>query len=222
MLSNLTTSCVAVLELLLMEKDVATGATLHQYGSGWCILDINTDLRQSKRFFSGSPRALLYLDQSMWDSKLGQIPGCEISYSVTNHEPLLIVQHLLRVNEFIGAEDIVPGLHSSVRQSEKRSGSTEISVPHIGADYEEEDYVSIFPAVPRLAKTVVIELSDLEVRVPIVLEQQLKTDLAHLWEVETNTKLPAQTSGRILEKFYVKQRSLRVGLHNGITLVGSG
>ncbi|OQS07837.1 nephrocystin-4, partial [Thraustotheca clavata] len=109
-------NCVAVVELIVHEKDTLSGLTKTSHGCGWCILPIFgqklvgiTVETLAVNIFAGSPRNLWVIDQIEWQNQ-AKVQGCKFLYHVRKYEPLGKLYQLLRKNEIVSGIDKIPGL----------------------------------------------------------------------------------------------------------------
>jgi len=123
MLTKITdSSCVAVVEVVVVEKDVSSTQVLGQYGCGWASLPVFSILpeldsakrvRRKVQLFGGSPRALLFLRKdgmAFDDNNLQPILNAELVFSCSIDPQIGKIQNLLRLNELIGPGQPIAGI----------------------------------------------------------------------------------------------------------------
>jgi len=157
----------------------------------------------------GSPRDLLLNnDIRNLASRLKEMSRCTLEYKLFGHRKLLRAQRLLAENEAIGRFDVIAGL---VPKEVSPSGSTGTKFLSVVGDeeiIEGKNDVFCVPAKPNVAIPLSLKVSDCDVFIPdrAAFENRLIASVAK--------NLASSMDAQILS------RSLKIGLHNGHTVLG--
>jgi Ca2+-binding EF-hand superfamily protein len=230
MLTRITDpTCVAVLEVVASLTNVRTGVTKGQYGCGWTILPLDLHgcpdvsdqagwLRGKEgscTFYPGSPRDLIVTRDALTAStKLKEMVGCRLVFSLFSHRKLVRAHKLIAENEIIGRHDCIPGLMSKEvtppganvpKRIECISDRVEATVLPTG----KKGPLAIHPSRPKLATPLRLKLEKLQFIIDErdKIEAEVRAQCARQLGVEPGK---ARTVGR----------QLRVGLHNGHCIAG--
>jgi hypothetical protein len=224
MISRITDpSCVAVVEIVASKYDRRRNVVTAQFGCGWTMINFFTkpdppDIAEghenahllSRAVFIGSPRDLIVNNNiDTLAARLKEIDGCALSFTLYSHRKLLKAQKLVAENEAIGRFDVVPGL------AEKSTIPPEATRERMVACIGDEEIISktngvlCIPVAPELAPAIVVKISNAQVLLPNrnKLERRMLDSFAR--------KLVASK-----EAPKIVSRTLKVGLHNGHTVVG--
>ena len=188
-------SCVAVVELVIVEKDSEGLKTLGQYGCGWgslpvfsMIPDLTTKMSKRKiQVYSGSPRALLFIGSQQTETQLQLIPGCMVTFLTCLDRNITKVSHLIRLNEIIGPAQEFPGL--------KKNSKGKYALP-----------VKVGRSV-HLASTIDVYVNRVSILLPLN------------WETQMNEFISSQFGAKFS---FMASFLLRVGAHNGRTVISTG
>ena len=197
-------SCVAVAEVVVVEKDRSTGRLLRQFGCGWSLLNIFAE-RLSKAssrgrasdktidapVYTGSPRALMMFNgNSIKESEFKLQRNSVLRYAVALHPKFDKVSKLLGENDIVGASTVVPGF-KGYRDDEG------IKVPSIGVDRQ-----GTFPLhVPSVVRGIQLQAKSVKVLIPDTLQESISDFLRAAHGVDCNER-----KGKFV---------IRIGAHNG-------
>ena len=166
---------------------------------------------QNVPFFSGSPRDLLInASVDALESNLREIPKCSLDYKLYSHRKLLRTQRLLAENEVVGRYDVVAGL---VAKDVTPTGHTSASeVPCMGDEggITGKNIVIVLPSTPKVeipSTLLVKELDILFAGGRSALENRMLNGIS------------ANLTANEGAKAQVLKRRLKVGLHNGHTVL---
>ncbi|GBG28865.1 Nephrocystin-4 [Hondaea fermentalgiana] len=122
-------ACLAVVEVVVVEKSSSGAEILGQYGCGWTSLPLfaatsrlartdakSSSLKQKVKMYSGSPRALLFIEdnESRHGDALQPLAGCTLNYSCSADPQIAKLSHLVRLNELIGPGQPLAGLRDGI------------------------------------------------------------------------------------------------------------
>lgn len=129
--------CLAVAEIVVVEKDASGNQILGQYGVGWTSMPLfaavsslasatNKSQKQKVKVYSGSPRALLFMDADGPNSKedaLQPLQDCTMVYVCSNDTQMTKISHLVRLNEFVGPGQSLGGLREGTFPTKSSSNA---------------------------------------------------------------------------------------------------
>eukprot|EP01038_Epipyxis_sp_PR26KG_P004534 gene4534-6404_t len=216
-------SCVAVVEIILTKYDTKKNLQVAQFGCGWTMLhcfakpppsDIafgyENVLVTSCAMFFGSPRDLLmHNDVNRLAENLREIPDCNIFFKIFNNKKLLRAGNLVSENEAIGRFDIIPGL---LTKEVVPVGSTRPKPVACIGDEERVDQngVQLLPSFPKIGELMTVHIANCQVCIPNREMLEVKLNASFIKELDKDKS----------EKVQIVSRTLRIGLHNGHTIIG--
>eukprot|EP00945_MAST-04E_sp_MAST-4E-sp1_P007574 g7574.t1 len=201
--------CYGVIELQAIHENSKTGHKT-AYAGGWSTIKLFSNLSDlvdvdeednldeevdELSLYQGSPRGLVSMSPEVIRKKSGwkQFRGRQLTYTLRTFNRLEKVSHLFKMHNIIGSMERVGGVES-VEGPDGRDG------PYL---MNENDASA--PANPELAIVMELEVKDIVVKIPKIVDQGIENALKKV-------KSRGKDGNRV-------ERSLRIGLHNGHTLV---
>ena len=219
--------CVAVVEIVVSKIDPERKVVVGQYGCGWTVLSLmgkdslqipdiadgyESILPQTTKFYMGSPRDLITSggDMSLVLPQLKEMKGCTLTYYFCMHRKLLRAQRLIAENEIIGRYDIVPGLN--IKEVTPPLQSNTYKKECIG-DVNVQDGkrgIRTVPVKPVINTPMSLKIVDFQILLPErkYLESRVITQV---------TKMISDIDPGLV---HITARTLKIGLHNGHTVLG--
>ena len=219
--------CVAVVEIVVSKWNPERKITEGQFGCGWTVLSLmgkdsiqipdiadgyESILPQETKFYMGSPRDLITSggDMSLVLPRLKEMKGCTLTYYFCMHRKLLRAQRLVAENEIIGRYDIVPGL--SIKEVTPPLQSNTYKKECIG-DVNVQDGkrgIRTVPVKPIINTPMSLKIVDFQILLPErkYLESRVITQV---------TKMISDIDPGLV---HITARTLKIGLHNGHTVLG--
>jgi len=218
-------ACIAVIEIVVSKIDTRRNFVLAQFGCGWTMLNLfakpypvdavdekDKNKLLSCSIFCGSPRDLIVnSDISKLSGRLREQPNCSLFFRVYSHRKLLKVQHLISENEAIGRFDQIAGLITRELVPPRATRPQWMSCLGHDESIDDNSNILIYPSSPRLALELLVKIANCQLLVPRrdILESKLIGSFS-----KNNIHLNI-SNVRILNRF------LKIGIHNGHTLVGN-
>eukprot|EP01041_Mallomonas_annulata_P001319 gene1319-2541_t len=196
--------CVAVVELVVSKLDGNKQLTASQYGCGWTVIPLFDEPEpsdvsdgqencpsQTFTMYAGSPRLLLLYNDKQLEKNLKELAGCKLQIKLYLNKKLLRAQRLISENEIIGSPRKIACI-----------GEAEIHRDRRGIIYE--------PARPSVRPPMTLKVIDWQLQIP----DRLK--------METRMRISVAKSVSVIEttNALVLSRTLKIGLHNGHTVIG--
>ena len=210
--------------------------------------DDDEDSRQTFEpadLYRGSPRQILFFNEKsdwmdLYENR--RLHSSKIQFRLRKHRKLLRAMHLFRENEMITSEELIPGLKNllstkdmigddkkndediSPRRKAKRKHHRQRKLQMISSH---ENYI-ISPAKPILAPELSININVVKISIPdrLVLEEALKNHarrgLPNVQKEDNNKSKrnkKEETEKKDDVKVKILSRFLKVGIHNGRTLM---
>ncbi|KAJ1442329.1 hypothetical protein B484DRAFT_442214 [Ochromonadaceae sp. CCMP2298] len=217
-------TCVAIVEIVVSKFDLRKNLTAAQFGCGWTILNLfkkphppdiaegheNVDFT-SCAIFAGSPRDLIInTDMNELPKTLQEIPGCCIYFKLYQHRRLLKARNLVSENAAMGRFDTVAGLVPRSVVPPGARGPMDVSCIGDEEHFDKRDGVLSLPATPRVATGMQVKISNCQLYMPNrrAIENKMIESYAAMAQI------------RDVSKVQILSRRLRVGLHNGNTVLG--
>jgi len=159
----------------------------------------------------GSPRDLLLSnDVSSLTKKLTEIPNCRLDFRLFSNRKLLRAQRLISENEAVGRHDIIAGMVP--KEVTLAEGTRSKFLACIGDEevIDAHNNVSIIPTKPNIASPVSLKVSKCDVLIPD--RENVEKRLVN----SVTKSVPAIG----INAPQVLSRTLKIGLHNGHTVLG--
>jgi Ca2+-binding EF-hand superfamily protein len=201
--------CYGVIEIQFVHENSSTGIK-RAYAAGWStfrcfsktkdLMDVGDEDADDDEemedivLYQGSPRALLTMAPEEVRKKKGwkQFRGRQVSYTLRSYNRLERIAHLFKIHDIIGMNDRLGGLEP-VDVNGKEGPFL------INPRYPNQ------PAVPSLAMKMEIDVKDIVVRIPKLIDEGIEKALR-------GVGFAKQDGTRVA-------RTLRIGLHNGHTTI---
>ena len=164
--------------------------------------------RTTCAFLKGSPRDLLVTsDIKTLASGIREIKDCALEYKIYYHKKLLKIHRLVSENEPLGRFDIIPGLVKKPTITDNDTHAK--NVPCLGDEEltDKKRGLILVPATPSVCIPMTLKLADLQLIIP------KRSDLERRM-IESTMRGPGDASNA-----QILSRTLKVGLHNGHTVM---
>ncbi|XP_078696197.1 nephrocystin-4-like isoform X1 [Branchiostoma floridae x Branchiostoma belcheri] len=204
----------AVVEVVgILEPSPGSSQSRRQMSCGWSLLrlfqksqklkDTSEGTAEVRKLdvYHGSPRALMIMDDAIeTNENIQLVKGCQIAFSLSTHQAMEKILHLVPENVLVGGNDVIPGIQE--QRSKGKENADNLLKPKLLKTLQSHlDNISITPE-PSLAKFE----EDLCKKAN---DDRLQRDI-HGSNVSLDNIGPSDGS-----TVNVVERRLQIGLHNG-------
>eukprot|EP01032_Pedospumella_encystans_P018860 gene18860-21459_t len=215
LLSRITDpTCVGIIEIVVSQIDLQKKLVAPQFGCGWAMVNLfekpnPPDIAEGHDNVTITS-CQLFTGFETLASRLKEIPRCSLYFKLFSHRRLVDANRLIAENVALGRYDVVAGL---VQREVAPPGSTVPELlPCIGDEALLDDRTGVMclPAAPRLAPAFTLRIGNLQIYMPD----------RRAMEVKMLQEYASMLQMKDFSEVFVVSRKLRIGLHNGNTVLG--